>query len=125
MSEIFTIPNFLYIISAIDESLYMSDSPYCIDISYKDKESIGLCFRLKNGKIKLHVSAQYGIFYYFDDSETQLSSFQFNNNEITDTNGSFHKAFRQVREFDKQHSSPLKNTDISLDRASFGLSKEN
>jgi hypothetical protein len=125
MSEIFTVSNILYIISAIDDSLYMSDSPACVDMFYKDKEFIGLCFHLKNGKIKLHISEQYGQFYYLDDSDKELAWFQFRNNEITDTNGSFHKAFRQTREFDRQYSNPLKSVDTSIDRASFGLSEEN
>ncbi len=124
MPSIFTVSNILYIISSKD-SLYMSESLLRPEISYTNS-SIEICFYLKNGKVTIDVGSQeHSFFNYIDDNEVVLTMAQFTNEIITDTNGSFHKAFRQIISFDRECSSQSKSTDTSIDRASFGLAEVN
>jgi hypothetical protein len=125
MPNLFTVSNVLYIISSIDELLYMSESSLRPEISYT-KDLIKICFHLKNGKVAINMgSKEHGLFNYIDDNEVVLTGAQFTNDAITDTNGSFHSAFRQILSFDRQHSSQSKITGNSIDRASFGLAEVN
>jgi hypothetical protein len=124
MSNLFTISDLLCITSSINELLYMSESPICPEIYYTDN-SIKICLRLKNGRSDVTIGTQYGCFSYIDDNEATLTSAQFTNDAITDINGSFHKAFRQIRAFDREYASQAKITDTSIDRASFGLTEVN
>jgi hypothetical protein len=126
MSTIFTIPNLLYIINTIEEFVCMSESPSHVDLSYNDYvNEIILSFSLKHGTIKVSIFGQNAGFKYFDCDLKVLTSANFGNESITDTNGSFHTAFRQIRKFDRERASVSTNTDTSIDRASFGLSEVN
>jgi hypothetical protein len=125
MPSQFTVSNILYIISSIDELLYMSESSLRPEISYT-KDLIKICFYLKNGKVTINLgSKEHSLFNYIDDSEVVLTGAQFTNEAITDTNGSFHCAFRQIISFDRERSNQSKSTDISINRASFGLVEVN
>jgi hypothetical protein len=125
MPSLFTVSNILYIISSIDELLYMSESSLRPEISYTNN-SIEICFYLKNGKVIINVgSKEHSLFNYIDDNEVVLTGVQFTNDTITDANGSFHQAFRRILSFDRERSSQLKSTDTSIDRASFGLAEVN
>jgi hypothetical protein len=125
MPSQFTVSNILYIISSIDELLYMSESSLRPEIYYTN-DLIKICFYLKNGKVAINVGSQeQSSFNYVDDNDVVLTYVHFNNDSITDTNGSFHKAFRQIILFDRERSSQLKSKDISIDRASFGLAEVN
>jgi hypothetical protein len=125
MPSLFTVSNILYMIGSIDELLYMSESSLRPEISYTN-DLIKICFYLKNGKVTINVgSKEHSLFNYIDDNKVVLMVAQFTNDAITDTNGSFHSAFRQILSFDRQNSSQAKSTDISIDRASFGLAEVN
>jgi hypothetical protein len=125
MPSLFTVSNILYIISSIDELMYMSESSLCPEISYTNS-SVEICFFLKNGKVTINVgSKEHSLFNYIDDNDVVLTGTQFTNDAITDTNGSFHSAFRQILSFDRERSSQSKSTDTSIDRASFGLAEVN
>jgi hypothetical protein len=125
MSNLFTVPNILYIISSIEELLYMSESSRSPEISYT-YNSINICFYLKNGRSEVTIgNGEHSSFYYIGDNKKVLKSFQFTNNTITDTNGSFHKAFKEIRAFDREYVSQIKNINTSIDRASFGLEEVN
>lgn len=124
MPNLFTISDFLCITNSVSEILYMSEFPTCSEIYYTDN-SIKICFRLKNGKSEVTIGSQYGFFSYIDHNEATLTSAQFTNDAITDINGSFHKAFRKIRSFDREYSSQSKNTETLIDRASFGLAEVN
>ena len=102
----------------------MSESPICPEIYYTDN-SIKICLRLKNGRSEVTIGTQYGCFSYIDDNEAILTSCQFTNDAITDINGSFHKAFRQIRSFDRERSIQVKSPETSINRASFGLAEVN
>jgi hypothetical protein len=125
MPTLFTVSNILYVINSIEELLYMSESPPRPEISYATN-LIKIYFPLKNGRAEVKIGSQeYSFLDYIDDNETTLKSIQFTNDAITDTDGSFHKAFRGIRSFDREYSSQTKVISTSLDRASFGLTKEN
>jgi hypothetical protein len=125
MSNLFTASNILYIISTLEELLYMSEFPRSPEISYT-YNSINICFCLKNGRSEVTVgNGEYSSFYYIGDNKKIVKSFQFTNIAITDTNGSFHKAFKEIRAFDREYVSQIKNINTSIDRASFGLEEVN
>lgn len=123
----FTISNLLYIISTINEFISMSESLAPIDISYDNNyfNEIILSFSLKHGTIKVAILCQNAEFKYFDRDMKLLTSAKFRDESITDTNGSFHTAFRQIRKFDRERANVVANTDTSIDRASFGLTEVN
>lgn len=125
MPTLFTASNILYIINSIEELLYMSESPPLPELSHT-ANSIKIYFSLKNGRAEVMIGSQeHSFFAYIVDNEKTLKSIQFTNDVITDTDGSFHKAFRAIRALDREYSSQTKATNTSIDRASFGLSKEN
>ncbi len=125
MSNLFTVSNILYIISSIEELLYMSESSRSPEISYT-YNSIKINFSLKNGRVEITMGCEgHSFFNYIYDNEKISKSFQFTTNIITDTNGSFHQAFREIRSLDREYSSQAKIQDSSIDRASFGLAEVN
>jgi hypothetical protein len=125
MSNLFTVSNILYIISSIEELLYMSEYPLSPEIFYTSN-SIKINFSLKNGISEVTIGdGECGTFNYFFDNKQDPSRFHFYTKEITDTNGSFHKAFRSIRSLDREYCDRVKSQDTSIDRASFGLEAVN
>jgi hypothetical protein len=123
MSNLFTVSNILYILSSIEELLYMSESSLPPEISYMSN-SIKINFFLKNGRSEVTIGdREYSYFDYILDDKKIPPSFSFTTKEITDTNGDFHKAFRNVRSLDREYASQAKSQETSIDRASFGLSE--
>jgi hypothetical protein len=54
-----------------------------------------------------------------------LKNIEFDDSSIVETNGSFKKALKQIRDFDRQQPNIAKITNTSVDRASFGLAEVN
>jgi hypothetical protein len=66
-----------------------------------------------------------GFFTYVNQGGDILKNIEFDDSCITETNGSFKKALKQVRDFDRQNISTAKSTHAPIDRASFGLAEVN
>lgn len=119
-----------HIIDAVKDLLDLIDSQYPLNISTdrdeKDNSFIKISFHLKNGKSELRIYNNGGYFYYFNLDGENLERIDFNDNNLTDTGGSFHKALKALIVFDRQYSSQqVKNVDSLIDRASFGLAEVN
>jgi hypothetical protein len=118
-----------HIINTIEDLLYLIESQYPLSISTdrdeKDNSFIKIIFSLKNGKSEVRIHNTGGCFYYFNFNGESLTSIDFNENSLTDTGGSFHKALKAILVFDRQHSNSQKSNDSSIDRASFGLAEVN
>lgn len=119
----------VHIINAIEHLLAIIESQESLKItSSYDEEDNGfmkLTFSLKNGKSEMNIFNQGGCFSYFDCNGENLESISFNEHSLTDTTGSFHKALKALVIFDRQQVSQTKNTNSSIDRASFGLAEVN
>ena len=66
-----------------------------------------------------------GIVTYKNHNGETLTEIDFDDMSVAELNGSFKKAFKQVREFDRQQISVVKNANTSINRASFGLANVN
>lgn len=126
---IFTVANVLYIMSAIDELLYMSDAQPSVNISRKcdedNNEFIQLSFPLKNGTSEIKISDRSAVFYYIDREGNAAVCMTFDNEQITDTNGSFHKVFKEIRALDRQQATVINDPIIASDRALIRLADIN
>lgn len=119
-----------YIINTIEDLLYLIESQHPLNISTdRDEQNnvfIKITFYLKNGKAEVRIYNNGGRFYYFNFNGENLESIDFNENSLTDTGGSFHKALKALMIFDRQHGTQqVKNVDNLIDRASFGLAEVN
>jgi hypothetical protein len=117
----FTVANVLYMMSAIDELLYMSEAHHSVEIArvydQDNNESIALSFPLKNGMSEIKISDRSAVFYYLDRDGKIVICMSFDNEMITDTCGSFHKVFKEIRALDRQQSNLINGPAITLDRA--------
>jgi hypothetical protein len=118
-----------HIINAIEDLLFLIESQHPLSIhtdrDEKDNVFIKVAFHLKNGKTEIQIHNYRGCCSYFDFNGERLESIDFNENSLTDTSGSFHKALKALIVFDRQNSSQTKSMDTSIDRASFGLAEVN
>ena len=129
----FNLSEVIHIISTIDDLLSMSEHPYTINTStgydvqddYEEVEFINFTFPLKNGVSSIKMYDSFGIVTYKNHNGETLTEINFDNMSVAELNGSFKKAFKQVREFDRQQVSAVKNANTSIDRASFGLANVN
>jgi hypothetical protein len=118
---IFTVANVLYMMSAIDELLYMSEAQPSVDLARicdeDNNECLKLSFPLKNGMSEIKISDRSAVFYYLDRDGKVVICMSFDNDAITDTNGSFHKVFKEIRALDRQQSNLINGPIITSDRA--------
>ena len=129
----FNLSEVIHIISTIDDLLSMSEHPYTINTSTgydveddeEEVEFINFTFPLKNGVSSLKLYDSVGIVTYKNHNGETLTEIEFDDMSVAELNGSFKKAFKQVREFDRQQASAVKNANTSIDRASFGLANVN
>jgi hypothetical protein len=137
----FNLAEFSHIVSTIDDLLSMSEPPCSISIStgYDEDEEknededendeviefILLTFPLKNGTSEVRIYDSFGIFFYTDRNGELLKSIDFDDNYVAETNGSFKKALKQIRDFDRKHVNTVKSVHTPIDRASFGLAEVN
>jgi hypothetical protein len=126
---IFTVANVLYIMSAIDELLYMSEVQPSVEIDREfdenNNEFIRLSFSLKNGMSEIKISDRSAVFYYLDREGKVVICMSFDNEMITDTNGSFHQVFKEIRALDRQQSNLINGSAITIDRALVRLADVN
>ncbi len=129
----FNLSEVIHIISTIDDLLSMSEHPYTINTSTgydieeeEEVEFIKLSFPLKNGMSHIKMYDSVGSIEYSNQNGDALKNIEFDDMSVVELNGSFKKAFKQIREFDRQHSSSqTKRAETSIDRASFGLAEIN
>ena len=128
----FNLSEVIHIISTIDDLLSMSEHPYTINTSTgydveddEEVEFINFTFPLKNGVSSIKMYDSVGIITYKNHNGEPLTEIDFDDTSIVETNGSFKKALKQIRDFDRQQVSTLKSANTSIDRASFGLAEVN
>ncbi|WP_295617909.1 hypothetical protein [Chamaesiphon sp. GL140_3_metabinner_50] len=127
----FVLTEVIHIISTIDDLLSMSERPCPINTStgYDEDDDeaifIDFAFALKNGIAKVRIYDSVGFLIYTSQSGEILKNIEFDDREISETNGSFKKALKQIRDFDRQQTSTAKSTHAPIDRASFGLAEVN
>jgi hypothetical protein len=134
----FNLAEFSHIVSTIDDLLSMSEPQCSINISTgyddededddegnEDVEFMSLDFSLKNGKSQVKIYDSFGMFFYMDNNGELLKYIDFDDTYIVETSGSFKKALKQIRDFDRKHVSTVKSTHTPIDRASFGLAEVN
>jgi hypothetical protein len=137
----FNLNEFKHIVSTIDDLLSMSEPQSFLNISTDcereedwDEEKddvnnnrtfINLTFFLKNGTSSIRLYDATGVFFYMDRNGDILKNIEFNDINITLTDGSFKKALKQIRAFDRQHTNTSNIINAKIDRASFGLAEVN
>ena len=141
----FNLAEFSHIVSTIDDFLSMSKPQCSINISTgydeedeeKDDEDedddndnecvefMSLTFPLKNGQAQVRIYDSFGMFFYLDNNGELLKSLDFDDTYVVETSGSFKKALKQIRDFDRKHISSPKSVHTPIDRASFGLAEVN
>jgi hypothetical protein len=119
-----------HIINTIEDLLFLTESQHSLNISTgsdeKDNIFIKIDFCLKNGKSEIKIYNNGGCFSYFDFSGENLESIYFNESNLTDTGGAFHKALKALIIFDRQNATQeVKTANTLIDRASFGLAEVN
>jgi hypothetical protein len=110
----------------------MSEHPYTITTSTgydleddEEVEFIKFTFPLKNGISSIKMYDSVGLIAYTNQGGSVLKGIEFDDMSVSELNGSFKKAFKQVREFDRQQANTVKSSNTSIDRASFGLAEVN
>jgi hypothetical protein len=127
----FILPEVIHMISTIDDLLSMSEHPSTINTStgYDEDDDeavfIKFTFPLKNGTAQVKIYDSVGFFDYMNQGGEILKNIEFDDNAIAETNGSFKKALKQIRDFDRQQVITVKSNNTSIDRASFGLAEVN
>jgi hypothetical protein len=129
----FVLSEVIHIISTIDDLLSMSEHQCTIDTAtgYDDDDDeavfIKFKFSLKNGISEMKLYDSVGSFIYTNLNGEPLKKIEFDDNDIAGINGSFKKALKQVRDFDRQHHVNTASSTRApmIDRASFGLSEVN
>ncbi len=128
----FNLSEVIHIISTVDDLLSMSEHPYTIDTitgydveDGEDVEFIKFTFPLKNGISSVKIYDSIGLVVYKNQNGEILTNAEFDDISVAELNGSFKKAFKKIREFDRQHVSAVKSANTSIDRASFGLAEVN
>jgi hypothetical protein len=119
-----------HVINTIEDLLAIIESQGSLSINTgcddKDNIFVKITFSLKNGKPEVHIYNHGGCFYYLDCNGETLESISFNESNLTDMMGSFHKALKALTTFDRQYINTSKEvTNTSIDRASFGLAEVN
>jgi hypothetical protein len=138
----FNLAEFSHVVSTIDDLLSMSEPQCSINISTgydeedededededndnEDVEFISLTFPLKNGQAQVRIYDSLGMLFYMDNNGELLKSLDFDDTYVSETSGSFKKALKQIRDFDRKHISTAKSVHTPIDRASFGLAEVN
>jgi hypothetical protein len=128
----FVASNIVYIINVIEDIIYTSKSQHALTLSTgccdeNSKKFIKLNLPVDNGSIEIKIYDDEGFCSYIDRNKENVRSQKFTANNLsnTDAAGSFHQALKEVRNLDRKSSIHTHQIDTSVDRASFGLSKEN
>jgi hypothetical protein len=118
-----------HIINTIEDLLYLVELQHSLNIStdYDENSNIlvKITFSLKNGKSEAAIHNAGGKLSYSNFNGENLESINFNEQNLTDTTGSFHKALKALITLDRQQANTTKITNTTVDRASFGLAEIN
>lgn len=118
----------VHIINTVEDLLLIIDSHHTLNIytgcDEKKNKFMRINFTLKNGKSEIKIYNNGGYCCYLDCNGDNLECMEFNDHNLTDAEGSFHKAFKDLITFDRQQA-PKSNNNTSIDRASFGLAEVN
>ena len=133
----FDLADFNHIVSTIDDFLSMSEPQSLINISngYKESEDseekgegdrsfMSLTFSLKNGVSEIRVYDSIASFEYKNSSGDVIKYVEFDDN-VLETNSSFRRAIKQIRDADRQQATIVQNILAPINRASFGLAEVN
>jgi hypothetical protein len=124
----FNLSEVIHIISTIDDLLSMTEYPYAINTSTgydNDELFVEFVFPLRNGKSHVKIYNSTGLIVYENLNGEILTNIEFGDRDVFSLNGSFKKAFKQIREFDRQQVNTAKSNNTLIDRASFGLAEVN
>jgi hypothetical protein len=83
-----------------------------------------LTFFLKNGRSEIKIYDSIASFAYINSNEDIVKSIEFDDN-VLETNSSFRRAIKQIRDADRQQGNTIKSISTPIDRASFGLAEVN
>lgn len=129
----FVLSELTHIVNTLDDSLSMSEIQSKVNVSggyqtdeYDNEEAyMKFFFSLKNGNVEIKICDSAGAFSYLDHNGKNLQIIEFDDNGVAEINGSFRKALKQIWAFDRQNINSIKNTNTSVNRASFGLAEVN
>ncbi len=127
----FVASNIVYIINAIEDIIHTSKSQHSLTLSTgccdeNSKKFIKLTLPVDNGSIEIKIYDDEGFCSYIDRNRETIKSQKFTANNLSNTEaaGSFHLALKEIRNLDRKPSLQVHSIDTSVDRASFGLTKE-
>jgi gamma-glutamyl phosphate reductase len=126
MATPFTASNIGYIINTIEDLLITMDSSQPLKISTVDS-FVALYFSLKNGNVEIEIHDDEAFCRYKDNNGENVKNTKFYQRYLSDamSHESLYIALKEIRDFDRQHMSEAMISNISLDRASFGLAEVN
>jgi hypothetical protein len=128
----FVASNIAYIINVIEDIIHTSKSQQALLLSTgrcdeNNKKFLKLTLPVDSGSIEIKIYDDEGFCSYIDRSQENIRSQKFAANNLFNTEAadSFHQALKEIRSLDRKSSVRVHQIDTSVDRASFGLSKEN
>jgi hypothetical protein len=105
-----------HIINTIEDLLCLIELQHSLNIStdYDENGSIlvKITFSLKNGKSEATIHDAGGKFSYYNLNGENLESINFNEQNLTNTIGSFHKALKALIILDRQQVNIVKSDNI-------------
>jgi hypothetical protein len=122
----FTVSNISYIINTIEDLLITMDSSQPLKVSTVGSFII-LHFSLKNGNVEIEIHNDEAFCKYKANDKEKVRNTKFYQRFLGDTmsDESLYIALKIIRDFDRQHANEAMSSNISLDRASFGLAEVN
>jgi hypothetical protein len=109
------------ILSTVEDLLFMGDPQSSISISTGSEDDkyeklyMKIAFPLKNGISEIILYYEHGFIFYKDTNGKNLQCINFDDKNLTLTNGSFRKALKQILAFDKQFVQPASNGEIAIE----------
>jgi predicted restriction endonuclease len=88
---------------------------------------VALYFSLKNGTVEIEIHDDEAFCKYKDHSGENVKNTKFYQRYLSDamSHESLYIALKEIRDFDRQHMNEAMSSNMSLDRASFGLAEVN
>jgi hypothetical protein len=114
----FSLSELTYIISTIEDLLFMSDRKSLISVATGsdddeyNKVFTQLTFNLKRGRSEIRIYSALGTISYLDADGEILKKLDFVEDTISTTYSSFNKALKQMLDFDRQRMGKTKSINI-------------